>query len=368
MSDQVDMAPRQGRGTIAQCHLRHALDLIVASGLDAEDVVRDIGLPRDALDGDGRRVLPLADFFRVRSYISARVRDETCNLSARQLLPGSTDFVMSHLPAEGTLADVMGIVAKSYNLLHGGEFNTVETFGGNVVFCIDDRNFPYTVKSDEEQVFFAIESTLLFLHALLTIVAPQQAAHGLSRLSVRRPAGQQAPHLDFWSVPVRYDATRYEVAYNSDQATLSVRFPPPDRLVSEAIDHQIRHLLEHGSTSAAQSLESFRGVVRELIAQGTIEQSAVALSLGISPATLRRRLTEEGVTFRDLRRAVLDEAAQALIAEGMAITAISDRLGFSDVRSFNRAFKAWHGMTPKAFQENRDVTRVEKATGGQDHS
>lgn len=353
MSNMVDTALPQGRGGITQCHLRHALDLIAASDLDPDEVIAEIGIAPHGLDGFGRRVLPLADFFRIRSYIAARVRDETCNLSARQLLPGSTDFVMSHLPAEGTLADVMGIVAKSYNLLHGGEFNTVETFGGDLVFCIDDHAFPYTVKSDEEQIFFAIESTLLFLHALLTIVAPQQAAHGLSRLSVRRPAGEQAPHLDFWSVPVRYSATRYEVAYNAQQATLPVRFPPPDRLISEAIDEQIRYLLERGSTSAAQSLESFSGAVRDLISQGTIEQSSVALSLGISPATLRRRLTEEGVTFRELRRDVLDEAARDLIAEGMAIAAISDRLGFSDVRSFNRAFKAWHGMTPKAFQESR---------------
>lgn len=334
-----------------RCHIRHALDLIGASGLDVAEVVGDLGLERNTLDAARGDALPLADFFRIRSYIAARVRDETCNLSARQLLPGSTDFVMSHLPAEGTLADVMAIVARSYNLLHGGEYNTVEESGGDAVFCIDDRNFPYTVKADPEAVYFAMESTLLFLHALLTIVAPQQALRGLSRLSVRRETGNEAPHLDFWSVPVRFAAYRYELAYNAQQANIEVHFPSPERLTGDAIDRQIRELIERGPNSMRELTGTTTDMVRELIARGMIEQSSAAASLGMSPATLRRRLVAEGETFRNLRQDVLDEAAKELIGEGLSLTAISDRLGFSDVRSFNRAFKSWNGMTPKVYQE-----------------
>ncbi|WP_158548718.1 helix-turn-helix domain-containing protein [Parvularcula marina] len=350
-----------------RCHIRHALDLLNASGLDTAEVTGDLGLAQNALDRQSGGSLPLADFFRIRSYIAARVRDETCNMSARQLLPGSTDFVMSHLPAEGTLADVMGIVARSYNLLHGGEYNKVEEHMGEVVFCIDDRTFPYTVKDDLEPVYFAMESTLLFLHALLTIVAPGQAARGLSHLSVRRLHKEEAPHLEYWSVPVRYAAARYEVAYKSEHAHRIVRFPPPERLTSDAIDSQIRRLLDDGPTTLRDMSGPVVDLVRELISQGTIEQSAVSDSLGMSPATLRRRLTAEGETFRNLRREILDREAKSQLLQGMSITTLSDRLGFSDVRSFNRAFKSWNGVTPKTFQDDGNVSDA-KSTADEEAS
>lgn len=334
-----------------QCHLRHAVALIDAAGVDQAEVLADTGLAASALEGGEQATFPFGDYFRIRSYIASRVRDETCHMSARQLLPGSTDFVMGHLPPEGTLADAMAVVARSYNLLHGGEFNTVEVSEGAAVFCIDDSSFPYTMQSVDDNVLFAMEATLLFLHGLLMLVAPYQAAKGLKSVSVRRDEVKgHAPHLDVWSVGVVYGAPRYEIAYGPEAVGTRVRFPAADQLTAEAVERQIQQIIEHGPGLDSRG-DTIAGAARDLIASGLAEQSAVATALGISPATLRRRLTEEGQSFRGLRRDTLDEVAKELLSTDHGVAAVADRLGFSDVRSFNRAFKAWNGVTPKAFQQ-----------------
>lgn len=329
----------------AQCHIRHAQDLILSAGLDIAEVVQNL-FGREALVEASHETIDLADYFRIRAFVTAKLRDETCHLSARQLLPGSTDFVLKNLPQEGTLIDVMETIATAYNLLHGGEYNKVERRDGQVVFIIDDEDFPYAVNLETEQIYFAMETTLLFLHAFLTMVAPIQSAQGLICLSVKRQQELDAPHLCFWDVPLEYGAPRYEVCYADRWADVMVQFRP----TRATVDEQIQLLLNDEFLQSRED-ENTVSLVTILLAQGLVEQGAIAETMGISPATLRRRLAHEGQSFRTLRKQVLNVEARRLIEDGLSLTAVSERLGFSDVRSFNRAFKAWNAVTPKTYQQ-----------------
>ena len=77
----------------------------------------------------------------------------------------------------------------------------------------------------------------------------------------------------------------------------------------------------------------------------SIDQVAGALQLSVR--TLRRRLSEEGTSFRELCERVRVQMAQNLLAErGMTVAAAAERLGFSDARTFRRAFKRWLGQIP----------------------
>lgn len=77
---------------------------------------------------------------------------------------------------------------------------------------------------------------------------------------------------------------------------------------------------------------------------------AVADRMCISSRTLRRRLANESVSFRsifdEVRRALANDY---LLVIGLSISDVSERLGFSDVAHFRRAFKRWEGLSPKEF-------------------
>lgn len=77
----------------------------------------------------------------------------------------------------------------------------------------------------------------------------------------------------------------------------------------------------------------------------TLEQ--LAGFMNISPRTLARYLEAEGASFRDLSLEVRTERARLLLADGeLSVTQIAYRLGYTDVASFVRCFRARTGRTP----------------------
>ena len=86
----------------------------------------------------------------------------------------------------------------------------------------------------------------------------------------------------------------------------------------------------------------------ELLGQG-IEM--VASRFRMHPRTLQRRLSEEDEGFAQVQdRARANLARDWLSAGKPDLESISERLGFSDRRSFTRAFVRWTGRTPSQFR------------------
>ena len=90
--------------------------------------------------------------------------------------------------------------------------------------------------------------------------------------------------------------------------------------------------------------------VRAAIGAAHWDETAVARALGMSTATLRRRLSEAGVSFRAISSDLRREAAASRLATGDPLDEIAAQLGFSDVRSLRRACHGWFGMGPAAYR------------------
>jgi AraC-like DNA-binding protein len=76
-----------------------------------------------------------------------------------------------------------------------------------------------------------------------------------------------------------------------------------------------------------------------------------ARHLGISVRSLRRRLTEEGVSYRGLVASVLQRAAQEFLQDRQAsVDEAARATGYSETTAFHRAFKRWTGVTLKEFR------------------
>lgn len=80
----------------------------------------------------------------------------------------------------------------------------------------------------------------------------------------------------------------------------------------------------------------------------------VARRLHMSSSTLKRRLAEEGTTFRDLLEDLRhDTARQMLMDSHASISEVAHRLGYRDLAAFSRAFRRWSGKTPSEFRRAR---------------
>ncbi len=75
----------------------------------------------------------------------------------------------------------------------------------------------------------------------------------------------------------------------------------------------------------------------------------IAHVLNMSQRTLQRVIQNHHQSFKSMREAVLQKKAKSLLLDNNSIQEISDLLGYSNMSSFNRAFKAWFGTTPKKY-------------------
>lgn len=78
----------------------------------------------------------------------------------------------------------------------------------------------------------------------------------------------------------------------------------------------------------------------------------LAANLCLTPRTLRRRLQERGLSYKQLLDDVRRRDSCHLLANSeMEIQSISEMLGFADPANFTRAFKGWTGMAPREWRE-----------------
>lgn len=77
----------------------------------------------------------------------------------------------------------------------------------------------------------------------------------------------------------------------------------------------------------------------------------LAMWLGTSPATLKRRLKEEGTSFQQLQDGLKGfQAMELLTDQRWTNQRLADFFQISDVNNFRRAFKRWTGVNPSAIK------------------
>lgn len=82
------------------------------------------------------------------------------------------------------------------------------------------------------------------------------------------------------------------------------------------------------------------------------DMASAARELGMSERSLRRRLADEGTSYRQLVQETLEmSAGRMLRAPNRSIQETAMALGFADAAAFHRAFKRWTGMTPKQYRD-----------------
>jgi AraC-like DNA-binding protein len=122
--------------------------------------------------------------------------------------------------------------------------------------------------------------------------------------------------------------------------------------ISEQIRKYVAALFARVTSDRVRDMAA--DVVRTLLVDGIRpDLSIVARRLGMSERTLKRRLSEEGATFKTVRDNVRTETAAALLTNhALKIGAVAQSVGFAETASFTRAFSRWLGSSPARFRES----------------
>jgi len=172
------------------------------------------------------------------------------------------------------------------------------------------------------------------------------------RVSLERPLpAEPARYREHFGAPVRFDATCGELVYPIEP--LLAPLPRRDaRLCALLIEDARRQLEELGQMDPW--LDAVRKHIRESLERDGPRIETAARELRCSERTLRRRLAEQGTSFRTLVDGVRCDRALALLSSGRwNVCEVADALRFADATAFSRSFRRWTGQAPKAFQRAR---------------
>jgi len=79
----------------------------------------------------------------------------------------------------------------------------------------------------------------------------------------------------------------------------------------------------------------------------------IARSMAMSRSTFKRRLADQGFTFRRIREEVIQQVAtKTLVETDTEVGTLATKLGYTELSAFDRAFKRMTGMSPTVFRQN----------------
>jgi AraC-like DNA-binding protein len=236
-----------------------------------------------------------------------------------------------------TVRDVLDVGPRYYELSTNFLRPAFEQGRGELHIVYDDTAVPADVRP------FMVERDL----AINVVSLPSMFGRPLpvrigAALDAARGAALAAGLPDY---SVRWDCDRHTISLDSrllDEPLISADEEARRRCVArceEVLDRRRRR-------------EGFAGRVRMAVigSPGPAPSLAdLAQQFHIDPRTLRRRLADEGTTYRELTDEVHGMLAVELLTEGgMTVQQVGERLGYSEPSSFTRAFRRWTGNTPGA--------------------
>ena len=126
-----------------------------------------------------------------------------------------------------------------------------------------------------------------------------------------------------------------------------------DPIVKQVCESQCSLLLQE-LKPADELIDRVRRLILEMPTNRERQLDEVANRMRMSTRTLGRRLNASGTSFRKIANEVRMRLADHYLSIGhLSLKEIAFLLGYSELGTFYRAFRDWHGMTPKEYRRTR---------------
>jgi AraC-like DNA-binding protein len=218
---------------------------------------------------------------------------------------------------------------------------SIDTDGAREYVVADDTDIPADVRP------FIVERDLAGLAAVLAGAnIPIDVEWAETTLDEKRAARL----AQTWSLTpdVRPNAPVNRIA--AAAGTLDSVLPQSDPNTAAVFERQCRELLD-----GRMSRVGVAGQIRSRLQHDQHSfpsMQTIADELHLDPRTLRRRLSDEGTSFRELISVARLSRAEQLLATNAPIETVARQLGYAETASFTHAFTRWTGKAPSVFRRN----------------
>ncbi|MFI1918007.1 AraC family transcriptional regulator [Nocardia sp. NPDC020380] len=314
-------------------------EFAVGRGMPIQVVLKGSGIEERELAEPAGEILLEQELTVLRTVVEGLGNEPGLGfLAGFQCHPTSFGVLGFAMIGSPSLRDALEIALRYTDLSVAIAHHYLEVRGSEITLLRDDRVVPADLRRFAQERDIAMISTIQ--QDLLPMPFP-----------VTRVDLEWEPHPVYETLGVvlnveelNFDAPRFEIVMRA--AMLEMRPAQANAALARAYEQQCVDIMQRRKQRTGIS-----GRVRELLVHsvGTADQSSIAAGLDISVRTLRRRLAEEGTTFRELSCETVGLLAEELLMTGLTVESVADRLGYSSVSSFASTFRTWKGQTPGTF-------------------
>jgi AraC-like DNA-binding protein len=267
--------------------------------------------------------------------------DEFFGQDSRRMKSGSFAMMCHALLNCKTLAQALERSLRFYALILDDISGTLQRRGAEAHILLHDRQGGGAGRA------FAHEVLLMLLHGVACWLVGRRIPIQSAQFSYAEPV-HSAEYRLMYSTHLSFKAPHTAIVF--DAQFLSLPVVQNERTVKEFLRTAPENILVKYKN--ASSLGSrIRRRLRQSLPGDLPEFDVLAAELSTTPATLRRRLHEDGTSFQlikdQLRR---DIAISHLSHSQRSAMDIGLELGFSERSAFHRAFKKWTGASPGEFR------------------
>ncbi|HEX7303094.1 AraC family transcriptional regulator [Lentzea sp.] len=243
-----------------------------------------------------------------------------------------------------TMQDALGMALRYLDLSFSFTAPTAELAGDRLVITLHPGALPDDVRP------FLVERDLAAIHTVIGELVPGEVPVLSVDLAHAAPADTR-PHEEVFGVRPRFAAGLDRSVV--DASVLARALPLASPEATALCERQCEDLAARRRRRPGVAGEVRR--VLELSARFEESMPVVARALGLSPRTLRRRLTEAGTSYQALLDEVRAERAAVLLS-GASVEQVAAQLGFAEAASFIHAFRRWYGTTPSNYARTRGTS------------
>lgn len=312
-------------------------------GLDPDGLLREAGFREAELRDPDARV-PIVKLRRLWAVLAQRVPDPAVGLLLAEDRPlRDLGLVAYTMRLAGTLGEGLRRVARYSQIV-----------AEDLLVAVRRREDRAEIELQRAFLYDPVRPPVDFrLFALLSgarIVTQRELVPLEAHFPYPAPSDASA-HRRLFRCPLRFDQKAPLVVLRGSDLDLPIATADETLLgYLDRLAEQARQELSRDDTTA----DGVRRVLWQEMAAGQPAIGTVAARLGLSGRSLQRRLAEEGTSFKEVLDSFRRGVARRLLSErDVAVYEVAYLLGYSDPSAFHRAFRRWHGDSPRRFRSSQ---------------
>jgi AraC-like DNA-binding protein len=327
-------------GTIAICFVAAALQSVRGRDLDADDLLAKVGLSSSLLQVPQARV-SAKHYGALWRAIATALDDEFFGQDSRRMKSGSFAMLCHTVLSCKTLAQALDRSLRFYALILDDLSGTIEHTGSEARIVLHDRAVGANPRA------FAHELMLMLLHGVSCWLVGRRIPIQRAEFGYEEPA-HSAEYRLMYCTDLRFNRPNTLIAFDAGHLDLPV--VQNERSIKEFLRSAPESILlkyKNGSSLAAR----VRRRLRQFLPGAVPDFAELADDMNMTPATMRRRLNEEGESYQSIKDQLRrDLAISYLSHSGRSVVDIALELGFAEPSAFHRAFRKWTGASPGQFR------------------